>query len=61
MLSRTICTILGAGLLSGCAAGATAGAVGRVTCAVIERAQQACELAGLAPEEPCPLFDGGAE
>jgi hypothetical protein len=56
---------LGVGaMLSGCA-GTTAATVGRVTCAVIDRAHTACEVAGLAPDEPCPLFaqgpDGGSD
>lgn len=49
-----------ASMLSGCA-GVSAETAGRVTCAVVHRAAQACEVAGLAPHEPCPVFDQGAE
>ncbi len=52
---------LGVGaMLSGCA-GTTAGTVGRVTCAVVERARDACHVAGLAPDAPCPVVFSGSE
>lgn len=48
---------IGAGvMLSGCGGTVTAAGVGRVTCAVIERAHATCSALGLAPDEPCPAF-----